>query len=92
MIVIKIKTWKDYKEKFLDWVREPRRRRCKECVDYVNAISSEYIENLLVPKCKELNLKECDTEIIAQTAQKCFQDVVEDAKHLIEVAQPNDLI
>lgn len=22
MIVIKIKTWKDYKEQFLDWVRE----------------------------------------------------------------------
>ena len=92
MIVIKIKTWKDYEEQFLDWVREPRKRRCKEYVDYVNAISSSYIENLLIPKCKELQLKECDTEIIAQTAEKCFQGAVEYAKNLIEVTQPKDLI
>ena len=57
MKVIKIKTWEDYKGQFLDWVREPRRRRCKAYVDSVNAISPAYIENLLVPKCKELQLK-----------------------------------
>lgn len=26
MIVIKIKTWKDWKKDFLDWVQAPRRR------------------------------------------------------------------
>ena len=92
MIVIKIKTWKDYKQQFLDWVREPRKRRCKEYVDYVNAISSYYIENLLIPKCQELQLEESDTEIIAQIVEKCFQGAAQDAKDLIEDAQPKDLI
>lgn len=34
MIVIKIKTWKDWKKDFLDWVQEPRRKTCKDFVDY----------------------------------------------------------
>lgn len=35
MITIKIKTFPDYKKMFLDWVKEPRRKRCKEFVDYM---------------------------------------------------------
>ena len=30
MIVIKIKTWKDWKKDFIDWVKRPRRKTCKE--------------------------------------------------------------
>ena len=33
MIVIKIKTWKDWKQDFLKWVQAPRRSTCKEYVD-----------------------------------------------------------
>mgnify|MGYP000201814645 CR=1 FL=1 len=38
MIVIKIKTWKDWKKDFIDWVKEPRRKTCKEYVDYMVAL------------------------------------------------------
>ena len=38
MIVIKIKTWKDRKKDFIDWVKEPRRRTCKEYVNYMEAL------------------------------------------------------
>lgn len=92
MIVIKIKTWKDYKTQFLNWVKEPRQRICKEYVDGVNAISSTYIENLLIPKCKDLHIDEKATEEIAETAEKCFKGAVAYTKDLIEVAQPKDLI
>ena len=37
MIVIKIKTWKDWKKEFIDWVKEKRRKTCKEDVDNVEA-------------------------------------------------------
>lgn len=30
MIIIKIKTWKDYKKDFINWVQAPRRKTCKE--------------------------------------------------------------
>ena len=39
MIVIKIKTWKDWKKDFIDWVKEPRRKTCKEYVNYMYAFS-----------------------------------------------------
>lgn len=73
MITIKIKTWKDYKAQFLDWVKEPRQRICKDYVDYVVAISPSYIENLLIPKCKDLEIDENATEEIAETVEKCFR-------------------
>lgn len=33
MITIKIKTWKDWKKDFIEWVKEPGRKTCKEYVD-----------------------------------------------------------
>lgn len=38
MITIKIKTWKDRKKDFINWVKEPRRKTCKEYVDYMEAL------------------------------------------------------
>lgn len=38
MIVIKIKTWKDWEKDFIDWVKEPRRKTCKEYVNYMVAL------------------------------------------------------
>lgn len=40
MITIKIKTWKDWKKDFIDWVKEPRRKTCKEYVDYMEALEN----------------------------------------------------
>ena len=92
MIIIKIKTWKDYKEQFLNWVKKPRKRICREYVDCVNSISYSYIEKLLIPKCKELHIDEKATEEIVGTAEKCFQGAVRYAKNLIDATQPKDLI
>ena len=43
MIVIKIKTWKDWKKDFLDWVQAPRRSTCKEYVDYMEALQNQVL-------------------------------------------------
>lgn len=45
MITIKIKTFPDYKKMFLDWVKEPRRKRCKEFVDNMAFNISEELGN-----------------------------------------------
>lgn len=73
MIVIKIKTWEDYKEQFLDWVREPRKRRCKEYVDYVNAVSSSYIENLLIPNARNCNSKNVTQRLLHKPQKNVFK-------------------
>lgn len=43
MIVIKIKTWKDWKRDFLKWVQAPRRSTCKEYVDYMEALQNQVL-------------------------------------------------
>ena len=46
MIVIKIKTWKDWKKDFIEWVKEPRRKTCKEYVDYMEVLQkTESLQN-----------------------------------------------
>lgn len=44
MIVIKIKTWSDYKKQFLDWVKEPRQQTC---IGYVSVLDSVLQMNLV---------------------------------------------
>lgn len=92
MIVIRIKTWKDYKARFLNWVREPRQKICKEYVEYVGVVANDYFDKLLIPKCKEQHIDENTIEDIVEMAEKCVRKSVEDAKNLIEDIQPKDLI
>ena len=47
MIVIKIKTWKDWKNDFIDWVKEPRRKTCKEYVNYMEALQEQTLYKII---------------------------------------------
>lgn len=51
MIVIKIKTWKDWKKDFLDWVQEPRRKTCKDFVDYMEALQNRVLYKIIADTC-----------------------------------------
>lgn len=48
MITIKIKTWKDYKKDFIDWVQAPRRKTCKEFVNYMASVSQQVVDKRLL--------------------------------------------
>ena len=39
MIIIKIKTWNDWKKDFIDFVKEPRRKTCKNYVWYMEELT-----------------------------------------------------
>lgn len=56
MIVIKIKTWKDYKKDFPDWVKEPRKSISKSYVDYMEVVSREVVNRRLKNVQKDLGL------------------------------------
>ena len=47
MIVIKIKTWKDWKNDFIDWVKEPRRKTCKEYVNYMETLQEQTLYKII---------------------------------------------
>lgn len=87
MITIKIKTFPDYKKMFLDWVKEPRRKRCKEFVDYMAFKISEELDNEFNtdPFLKELDVKYNTlwTKII-----RVVISVKHDTKDFIDETQP----
>lgn len=87
MITIKIKTFPEYKKMFLDWVKEPRRKRCKEFVDYMACKIEKELGNEFNtdPLLKELDVKYNTlwTKII-----RVVISVQHDTKDLIDEAQP----
>ena len=93
MIIIKIKTLKELKKDFIDWVQAPRRKTCKEYVNYMASVSQEVIEKRLD---KELNKIGClsdeqkDNIIIA--AQQVISDCRKGTNKLIDMAEPRKFL
>lgn len=87
MITIKIKTFPDYKKMFLDWVKEPRRKCCKEFVDYMSykietELDRAFEEDLFL---KNLNV---DHNTLYMKVLMVVRRVQHDTKDLIDEVQP----
>lgn len=54
MITIKIKTWKDYKKDFIDWVQAPRRKTCKGFVNYMASVSQKVVDKRLAEELDKI--------------------------------------
>lgn len=93
MITIKIKTWKDYKKDFIDWVQAPRRKTCKEYVNYMASVSQQVIDKRLaeeLDKIEGLNVAQKDNIIC--TAQQAIVDCQKDTLQLINACVPQKLL
>ena len=93
MIVIKIKTWKDWKKDFIEWVQAPRRKTCKEYVNYMEAISQRVVEKRLqeeLDKFDCLNDEQKDKIIII--AQQGIADCREKTNKLIDETEPKKFL
>lgn len=93
MITIRIKTWKDYKNDFINWVQEPRRKTCKEYVSYMASVSQQMIEKRLdeeLDKIEGLNVAQKD-QIIC-TTQLAIVDCQKDTCQLINECVPEKLL
>lgn len=89
MIVIKIKTWKDWKKDFIDWVKEPRRKTCKEYVDYMEALQKQTFYKIIEDTCdKYNNMREDQIQDITEAVEKCVAACAEKARKLIDDCQP----
>lgn len=83
MIVINIKTWKDWKKEFLDWVKEPRKAISKSYVDYMDAVAQTTIEKRFKNIQKDLGVSDDVLHIIIDTAQIAVSDAEEATHKLI---------
>lgn len=89
MIVIKIKTWKDWKKDFLDWVQEPRRKTCKDFVDYMEALQNRVLYKIIADTCDKYgNMRERQIQDITESVEKCVAECAKEARKLIDECQP----
>lgn len=88
MIIIKIKTWKDWKRDFLNWVQAPRRQTCKEFVDYMASLQQEAIYNVINSTCdKYSNMSHEQVKNITEALEKCVDDCKKQTHELIDDCQ-----
>ena len=83
MIVIRIKTWKDRKKDFLDWVKEPRKAISESYVNYMNAVAQTTIEKRFKNIQKDLGVSDDVLQTIIDTAQIAVSDAETAAHKLI---------
>lgn len=89
MIVIKIKTWKDWKKDFLDWVQAPRRSTCKDYVDYMEALQNSVLDKIIADTCDKYdNMCEGQIQDITEAVEKCVAECAKEARKLIDECQP----
>lgn len=93
MITIKIKTWKDYKKDFIDWVKAPRRTTCKEYVIYMASVSQQLVDERLTEELDKIEgLSEEQKDSIICTAQQAIVDCKNDTCQLIDKCEPKKLL
>ena len=89
MIVIKIKTWKDLKKDFLDWVQAPRRRTCKDYVDYMESLQNQVLYQIINDTCdKYCNMSEGQIQDITEAVERCASECAKATRKFIDDCQP----
>lgn len=89
MIVIKIKTWKDWKQDFLKWVQAPRRNTCKEYVDYMEVLQNQTLYKIIENTCNKYdNIHKDQIEDITEAVNRCVSACAKETRKLINESQP----
>ena len=92
MIIIKIKTWKDWKNDFFDFVKEPRRKTCKNYVWHMEELTEQAVGTAIHETCKKFtSLKEEQIHAIIDSVDICVSDCAKETYKLIDNCQPNKL-
>lgn len=93
MIIIKIKTWKDYKKDFINWVQAPRRKTCKEFVNYMGNVSQKVVDKRLAEELDKIEgLNAAQKDNIICTAQQAIVDCQKGTCQLINEYVPQKLL
>ena len=89
MIVIKIKTWKDWKKDFIDFVKEPRRQTCKEYVNYMENLQKQTLYKIINDTCDKYgNMREGQIQDITEAVERCVAECAKETRKFIDDCQP----
>ena len=93
MITIRIKTWKDYKNDFINWAQAPRRKTCKEFVSYMASVSQQEIDKRLTEELDKMEGRNAShKDQIISTAQQAIVDCQKNTCQLINECLPEKLL
>ena len=77
MIIIKIKTWKAWKKDLFDFVKEPRRKTCKNYLWHMKELTEQAVDTAIYETCKKFSsLKEEEIEHIILEANRSIYKCV----------------
>ena len=88
MIIIKIKTWKDWKKDFYDWVLAPRRRTCVEFVDYMETLQEQVLRDIIADTCIKYDIRGSQIKDITEAVEKCVAACAKETRKLINECKP----
>lgn len=88
MIVIKIKTWKDWKKDFLEWVKAPRQKECKNYVYFLEGVCKTRMEKELEDAMATMGINEYHQSLIILHAHNAIDLATKETCKLIEDCQP----
>ena len=92
MIIFKIKTWKDLKKDLFDFVKEPRRKTCKNYVWHMEELTEQAVCSTIEETCdKYCNMTEEQIECIIVEVNRCIYECKQATCKLIDDCQPNKL-
>lgn len=79
----------EWKKDFLDWVQEPRRKTCKDFVDYMEALQNRVLYKIIADTCDKYgNMREGQIQDITEAVEKCVAECAKEARKLIDECQP----
>ena len=70
-------------------VQAPRRRTCKDYVDYMEALQKQVLYKIINDTCDKYgNMREGQIQDITEAVEKCVAACAEEARKLIDESQP----
>lgn len=85
MITIEIKTWKDWKKSFIDWVKKPRRNTCKDYVGLMSVMEIHAVHVAINNVCDKYdNITQGQRNDIVNAIEMCIYDCVEKTNKVID--------
>lgn len=92
MITIKIKTWKDYKQQFLDWVKAPRQNECIDYLEFFDAAAKDSILKDIEKFVEKHSLNDEQHEELEILIRTGLKSSFNDSVKLIKSCQPKHLL
>lgn len=88
MIVIKIKTWKDYKKQFLDWLKEPRQEVCEQFVLMMEQTAQDKVDLWIAASCETHGISDEVKFHLISSAQRGIIEARNETREAIKEWQP----